>query len=285
MSQLLARERRAQIETPVVMIFAVVAGVMVLLVVGWFLVQQQSGATNERSLTHLKGVSDAIESAGSTLNAKQNVTLIDELRLECSETGLELWYGTRDTQPVPGIIVFGQSSVKGIATIRSAPIGGAFRIGNAVYVTAPQMTPSTVLTDNDESREYPGAGTVSFGPRAIPYFSPALLEGAKVSGNADIYACGLTETLKRYRFANLIQWERTRMLMEEYLDRDSSCAYLYDETPFITINDAVRLPNDKTKDARTAQFTLQDAEAIIQAERQIEQMNNNLVRASCVTVS
>ena len=44
MERLLARERRAQIETPVVMIFAVVAGVLVLLVVGWFLLKQQSGA-------------------------------------------------------------------------------------------------------------------------------------------------------------------------------------------------------------------------------------------------
>lgn len=286
MERLLARERRAQIETPVVMIFAVVAGVLVLLVVGWFLLKQQSGATNERSLTHLKGVTTAIEVAGSTLNAEQNITLIDELRFECEDSQLQAWYGKSDTREVSGVIVFGQSSIRGVATLRSASIGSAFRIGNAVYVTAPRGELTSII--NRSSTEELGAGTVRINDDEYPYFSPALLQGARVSGSAELYACGLTQTLKHYRFVNRVQWERTRALMEEYLDAGSTCAYLYDETPFTDIESALSA-NGKTKeasqDASPAQFTLIDAEAIVGAERQIEQMNSNLIRASCVTVS
>ena len=282
MERLLARERRAQIETPVVMIFAVVAGVLVLLVVGWFLLKQQSGVTNERSLTHLKGVTVAIEAAGSTLNAEQNITLIDELRFECEDSQLQAWYGKSDTRTVPGVIVFGQNSIRGVATIRSASIGSAFRIGNAVYVTAPRGELTNSI--DTPSREQLGAGIARINGEEYPYFSPALLQGARVSGSADLYACGLTQTLKHYRFVNRIQWERMRALMEEYIDTDSTCAYIYDETPFVSIENALSMqPNVETKDA--SQFSLGDAEAIVGAERQIEQMNSNLIRASCVTVS
>lgn len=265
------------------MIFAVVAGVLVLLVVGWLLLNQQNASNDQRALTHLKNVGVALEAASSSTTAQQNITVLGTLRFACGDAGTELWYGTDAVRSIPGSIIFG-SEVTTTMTIRSAPIGNAYRIGNAVYATPPRWAGNDV--EYVPSATVLGAGVVSFDELNgdYPYFSPALLEGAKVSGNAQIYACGLTQALKRHRFATRVQRERVEMLIAEYAQDDSVCADLYNVEPFYRIEDSILSKGTgATKEASS--FFLADAEALVEAERQIEQMNSNLVRASCATVS
>lgn len=270
------RRRQGQIETPVILIFAIVAGVLILLVVGWFVLRQQETVSTTRTLEHLRGVAGALETSAASPGSVRNVTLIGELRFECDETGLSLWYGDDEQYPVLGLMAFGEASVRGVATVRSTPLGGAYRIGNIVTVTNANPVPNVATAEESST---PGAGSVDFGVAGdAPYFGEALKDAGLATGNLESYRCGLVEVARRYRYVNTIQRERVALMRREYALRSSPCQYLYDEEPFATIDGALG-------NILAGSGTENDAITIADAEGRLRAMNEALVRASCATVS
>lgn len=272
------RKERGQIETPVILIFAIVAGVLVLLIVGWFMLRQQESVTTTRTLDHLRGIAGSIETAAASPGSARNLTLISELRFACDETGLALWYGRDERYPVLGLMAFGESSIRGVATVTSTPLGGAYRIGNIVTVTnANPLAGTTTASASSTS----GAGVIIFSNGNAPYFGDALKEAGIATGNLTTYRCGLVEVARRYQYVNTIQRERVALMRREYALQQSPCQYLYSDEAFSTIDSA--LANILADNGATASES--DAEAIVGAEARLRAMNEALVRASCATVS
>ena len=316
--------RRGQVETPMVMIFAVTAGVMILLVIAYFVLRQQDGATSAQELEALAQIRDSIASMQGSIGVTQNISLGGgpyTMRCDDLNDG-ELFIGTveGDETSLRGLLVAAPRIISsGVLTVTTAPASNAFRIGTFVYAlpigssitrgddvpTMPFLTKlgnpgeiehtfadgktTTITVAPDPSAEQ--AGTITFDDGVNPpedkfYIDSSLLASAAATGDADLYSCALDRYVQLLAFNNALQHRRLLELRQSAIDSGSTCVDIYDGEAFAEIETILGTTPTLTPLPKGRELDLQDVVDIASAMERIQNLNGRLIRGDrCATVS
>jgi hypothetical protein len=305
------------------MLFAVGAGILVLLVVGYALVRSQSTSNEENRLRALADTRSALLSLEGSPGVTTNITTVSSLQITCEEgTSTTFSFDDEMRAPEQGLFIAAPSTPLGeVLTVTSVPVGSAYRIGTLLYVRPantnillgdnlfPAPFPVASGPDNTLTLELPNAnvvqmsvlpsaleqrvGTVMFGQgssaQSRVYIGSELLLAAAVSGNASQYDCVMDRYGKLLAFETELQHRRVLALRNEFNDRGSTCASIYDERAFNAIEqilyDNLNAPT-QLRSLGTDPLRLDEAEAIASAFNEIEALNAQLLRGDrCATIS
>lgn len=306
------------------MLFAVGAGILVLLVVGYTLIRSQAASAQENRLRALADATNAFSSLAASPGVTTNITVSDSLSIRCDPNG-GFVISLADTSRLADYALFIASPnvpLGEVVQVSSAPVGSVYRVGTLLYARAPQTTifvgdnlpgfpfptqpksgdtisvalPNQNAVDFDvfPSQLQPMVGTIQFGigsqANTRAYIGGELLAAAALSLNASQYDC----TMERYgallAFETELQHRRVLALRQTYAAQGSTCASIYDERAFNTIETILYKGSPAAPNAlrslREEPLQLNEAEAIAGALNEIQTLNEQLLRGDrCATIS
>jgi hypothetical protein len=273
--------RAGQIETPVLMLFAVGAGILVLLTVGYFVLGAQSANAEAEQLLSLAAMRATVRSLEASPGLTVNTTIgAGELRVQCEPgNGYSVATGSAADEAritfVGHFLAVPQRLNGDLVTMSSTPVGSPYRVGTLVYAYNPQLVlyagadipalpmpvedgpygnitvrhagqdPQTLSVTALDTN--PTIGTIGLPSRAsqipqeVVYIGPELLAAAAITTSAEEYGCVLDQYLLQLAFETELQHRRLEELRNEYAAQGHSCAAIYDEEPFDAIEQIVYL--------------------------------------------
>jgi hypothetical protein len=162
--------------------------------------------------------------------------------------------------------------------ISASALQSADRNQRLVVASAPGLSVPSTHPDVVIIHQQPGNihGSVTYKQAGKPdatvhYPNKELLLGAVISSDADTYNCVLRQYLQRLRWVNGVERERFQRVQAANLN--SGCYHHYQEFPYEEIH---KISSDGITNINN--FNLEAAEKLARATRQLQMMNDNIIR-------
>jgi hypothetical protein len=129
------------IELPVVAIFSIVAGGLIILLLVTVGTGLTARAETNIEASSLQRIDPLLKTAAASPDTQSNITIIDKpIIFTCDESGVKFAYESHRELPLPNLVVFSSNRLEGgQLQTHTKKVDAAFNAANILYLTTPQQ--------------------------------------------------------------------------------------------------------------------------------------------------